>query len=332
MSVEIKTTTVKPKRIATDAVAAKIGEGKTPTRYQEAVYGHQPEHVFHYRPTWQPEYELFDARRTVIVMKDFDDLLDPRQYYYGTYVIERSKQRESQEKNFSVVEKRGLVEGLDENLLNIIAKTMIPFRHVEWGANNNNFFISGYGFGTPITSAACFQAMDRLGNAQYISRIGLILGANDTTILDQGKEAWLNDPMWQGLRKIVETSFVTKDWFELHLLQNFLIDGVFHPLLFQHLEKEVVKNSGAAFAMLTEFLADWYAESQRWTDSTMKVAASDSDDNKALLKSWLDNWQPQVIAAAKPIAEFAFAERSDEVMADIQAELAVRSGKIGLGD
>jgi phenol/toluene 2-monooxygenase (NADH) P1/A1 len=331
MSVEIKTAFIKPKRITTDLIADKIGEGKVPTRYQEAVYGHQPEHVFHYRPTWQPEYELFDARRTAIVMKDFDDLLDPRQYYYGTYVIERSKQREAQEKNFSVVEKRGLMDGIEEDLINVIAGAVIPYRHVEWGANNNNFFISGYGFGTPITSAACYQAMDRLGIAQYITRIGLILGANETTVLDKGKEAWLNDPMWQGLRKIVETSFVTKDWFELHLLQNFIIDGVFHPLLFQHLENDVVKKSGAAFAMLTEFFIDWYAESQRWTDSTLKVAASDSEENKQLLKSWLDKWQPQVIAAATPIAEFAFVERSDAVMDNIQAELAKRSGKIGIG-
>jgi phenol hydroxylase P1 protein len=330
MSVEIKTATIKAKRITTDVIAEKLGEGKTPTRYQEAVYGHQPEHVFHYRPTWDPEYDLYDARRTAIVLKDFDDLLDPRQYYYGAYVIERSKQREAQEKNFSIVEKRGLFEDLDTDLKNRIGHTLIPFRHAEWGANNNNYFISGFGFGTPMTSAACFQAMDRLGNAQYISRIGLILGQNDTALLAKGKEEWLNDPKWQGLRKIIEESFVTKDWFELHVLQNYLIDGYFHPLLFQHFENDVVKSSGAAFAMLTEFVIDWFAESKRWTDSTIKVAASESAENKALLESWLTKWQPQVSAAAKLIADFAFADKSDDVMQQIQSELDARSKKIGL--
>ena len=330
MSVEIKTASIQAKRITTDVIADKLGEGKTPTRYQEAVYGHQPEHVFHYRPTWDPEYELYDARRTAIVLKDFDDLLDPRQYYYGTYVIQRSKQREAQEKNFSVVEKRGLFDDIDAELKNQIALAIIPFRHAEWGANNNNHFIAGYGFGTPITSAACYQGMDRLGNAQYITRIGLILGENDPALLDQAKEQWLNDPMWQGLRKIIEDSFVTKDWFELHLLQNYLVDGFFHPLLFQYFENDVVKKSGAAFAMLTEFFIDWFTESKRWTDSTIKVAAGESAENKALLESWMNRWQPQVSAAAKLVADFAFADRSDDVMQQIQSELDARSKKIGL--
>ena len=33
---------------------------------------------FHYRPTWAPEFEIFDARRTAIVMKDWYALKDPR--------------------------------------------------------------------------------------------------------------------------------------------------------------------------------------------------------------------------------------------------------------
>jgi phenol/toluene 2-monooxygenase (NADH) P1/A1 len=330
MSIDIKTATIEAKRITFDHIAEKLGEGKKPTRYQEVVFGHQAQDVFHYRPTWEPEYELFDARRTAIVLKDFDDLLDPRQYYYGAYVIQRSKQRESQEKNFSVVEKRGLLADLDAVLIEKIKKVVVPFRHVEWAANNNNYFIAGYGFGTPITTAATFQGMDRLGNAQYLTGIGLIISDNDPAILDQAKDEWLNDPMWQGLRKIVEDSFVTKDWFELHVLQNYLLDGVLHPLLFNHMENDVVRHGGAAFAMLTEFFVDWFAESQRWTDSTIKVAVKESEDNRALIEGWLNKWQPQVVAATEQLAQFIFADRSKDVMQQIMSEFDARSKKIGI--
>ncbi len=74
MSVDIKTATIETKRITFDHVAKKLAEGKSPSRYQEVVYGHQAQDVFHYRPTWEPELELFDARRTAIVLNDFDDL------------------------------------------------------------------------------------------------------------------------------------------------------------------------------------------------------------------------------------------------------------------
>lgn len=331
MSIDIKTTKIEPRRVTFDNVAEKLGEGKIPSRYQEVMIGVQQEEVFHYRPTWDPEHDIFDADRTAINMQDFDDLVDPRHYYYGTYVIQRSKQQEALEKNFSVVEKRGLLAAMDAGLAERITKIIVPFRHAEWGANTNNLFIAAYGFGTPMPIAADFQGMDRLGNAQYITRIGLILSNNDPEILDQAKSEWLDEPMWQPLRKLLEDSFVLKDWFELHLLQNFLLDGILQPLLFQHFEGEVVNNGGAAFAMVTEFFVEWYGEATRWTDHTIKTAAGESAQNKALLAAWRDKWLPEVKNAAAPLAEYIFADRSAEVMKQITGTLDARSGKIGLG-
>ena len=330
MSIDIKTTKIEPRRVTFEHIAEKLGEGKTPSRYQEVMFGLQHEEVFHYRPTWDPGHEIFDADRTAVNMGDYEDLLDPRRYYYGTYVIQRSRQQESLEKNFAAVEKRGLLNALDASLIEKIRKIVVPFRHVEWGANNNNLFIAAYGFGTPITVAADFQGMDRLGNAQYITRIGLILSNNDPAILDQAKSEWLNEPMWQPLRKVIEDSFVIKDWFELHVLQNYLIDGIFHPLLFQHFDDEVVANGGASFAMVTEFFVDWFSESIRWADSTIKTAVKESDENRALIGGWIEKWLPAVSQAAEPLAGFIFADRSSEVLERISDQLAARTGKIGI--
>ncbi|MCY4338088.1 MAG: phenol hydroxylase [Gammaproteobacteria bacterium] len=331
MSIDLKTTQIAQKRITFDNVAAKLGEGKVPSRYQEVMVRMQPEEVFHYRPTWDPQHEIFDADRTAVIMQDFDDLTDPRQYYYAPYVIQRSKQQETMEKNFSMVEKRGLLTGLDDALIDRIRRVVVPFRHVEWGANTNNLFIAAYGFGTPMPIAADFQGMDRLGIAQYLTRIGLILSGNDPEILDRAKSEWLDDPLWQPLRKLIEDSFVLKDWFELHLLQNFLLDGVLHPLLFEHFDAEVVNNGGAAFAMLTEFFVEWYGEAVRWTDHTLKTAAAESAQNKALLSSWKEQWLPQVSNAALPLAEYIFADRSADVMSGIVSQLEARADKMGLG-
>ena len=328
MSIDIKTTNIEPRRVTFDTVANKLGEGKVPTRYQEVMIGVQQEEVFHYRPTWDPEHEVFDADRTAIVMQDFDDLTDPRQYYYGTYVIQRSKQQETMEKNFSVVEKRGLLTALDGGLAEKIRKVIIPFRHAEWGANNNNLFIAAYGFGTPMPIAADFQGMDRLGNAQYITRIGLILSGNDPQVLDQAKSEWLDDPMWQPLRKLVEDSFVIKDWFELHVLQNYLLDGILQPLIFRHFDDDIVNNGGASFAMVTEFFVEWFAESVRWTDHTIKTAAGESAANKALIDGWMAKWLPETRKAAEPLAEYVFAARGVDVMEQIISQLDARTKKI----
>lgn len=330
MSIDIKTTQITPRRTTFEHIEAKLGEGRAPNRYQEVMFGLQHEEVFHYRPTWEPEREIFDADRTAINMADYEDLLDPRQYYYGAYVIRRAKQQEAMEKHFAIVEKRGLLEGLDEALLEKIRRVIVPFRHVEWGANANNLFIAAYGFGTPIAVAADFQGMDRLGNAQYLSRIGLALSKNDPAILDQAKSQWLQDPMWQPLRKLVEDSFVVKDWFELHVLQNHLVDGLLHPLLFQRFDDEVAAGGGGAFVMLTEFFTEWFAESTRWTDAVIKTAANESDANRALLAGWVERWSAAAREAAAPLADFLFGERGREILGQLAAGLEARGLKAGV--
>lgn len=330
MSIDIKTTQITPRRTTFEHIEAKLGEGRAPNRYQEVMFGLQHEEVFHYRPTWEPEREIFDADRTAINMADYEDLLDPRQYYYGAYVIRRAKQQEAMEKHFAIVEKRGLLDGLDEALLEKIRRVIVPFRHVEWGANANNLFIAAYGFGTPIAVAADFQGMDRLGNAQYLSRIGLALSKNDPAILDQAKSQWLQDPMWQPLRKLVEDSFVVKDWFELHVLQNHLVDGLLHPLLFQRFDDEVAAAGGGAFVMLTEFFTEWFAESTRWTDAVIKAAANESDANRALLAGWVQRWSAAAREAAAPLADFLFGERGREILGQLAAELEARGLKAGV--
>lgn len=330
MSVEIKTTAVEPVRKTFDHIAEKIGPDKAATRYQEAVWGLQPIVNQHYRPTWDPEHTLYDTKRTAIVMNDFDDLIDPRQYYYGTWTIQRSKQQESQEKNFSFVESRGLLAALDAEAAAQIRQIVLPLRHLAWGANTNNSYIAAYGFGAPMTSGASFQMMDQLGIAQYITRMGLILAENNPSVLDDAKALWMDDPKWQPLRKLVEDAMVMKDWFELHVLQNFLIDGVVYALVFDHFDRELTKSGGAAFGMMNEFTFEWMGESARWVDAMIKIAGAESDANKALLESWIAKWTPRVIEAATPLAEQAFGADAHAVMDEVSVALAARAKKAGI--
>lgn len=330
MSIDLKTASVAPLRRTFDHLAARLGPDKSPTRYQESVWGLQPALNFHYRPTWQPEFELYDPRRTAIVMQDFDDLVDPRQYYYGTWTVQRGRQQDAQERNFEAVEKRRLLDGVAPEWRRRIAEVVVPVRHVAWAANNNNSYIAAYGFGAPLTSAASMHMMDQLGVAQYVTRIGLLLADNDPLALDRAKQAWLDAPHWQPLRALVEESMVTQDWFELFLLQNFLIDGALQPLVFEHFARVVVAHGGAVFPLLTEFMVDWFAESSRWVDAVLASAAGASPANAARLSGWLTAWLPRVQGALLPLAEVAFNSHGEARIDEVLAVLAQRAGAAGL--
>ena len=330
MSIDLKTTSVTPIRKTFDHIAAKIGPDKTPSRYQEGVWGIQPFVNQHYRPTWAPQQKIYDPSRTAIVMADFDDLVDPRQYFYGTWTIQRGKQQDSQEKNLDFIESRGLLANIPSAWQEKIQHLVVPLRHAVWGANTNNAYIAAYGFGAPITSAASLQMMDHLGIAQYITRIGLILANNEPSALDDAKSLWMDAPMWQPMRALVEESMVTKDWFELHVLQNFLIDAAVHGLVFDKFENAVVQQGGAAFAMANEFMRVWLSEATRWVDATIKRAAVDSEENRKHIEAWIAKWLPNVRGAIKPLADYALTADADPTLDEVIEQLTSRATKIGV--
>src|SRR5690606_8032701 len=125
---------------------------------------------------------------------------------------------------FSFVEKRALLDNLSAAWRDRVAGVMIPLRHVEYAANLNNTFITAYGYGTAFTQTTSFAAMDHLGIAQYLSRIGLLLDGNSGEALDAAKQAWMADPAWQPLRELVEEMLTIRDWFELYVAQSYALD------------------------------------------------------------------------------------------------------------
>jgi phenol hydroxylase P1 protein len=328
MQVDIKTTSVTQLRNTFSHVARRLGGDKPASRYLEATLDLQSTENFHYRPLWQPEFELYDVRRTRIEMKDWYAFRDPRQYYYGTYTITRSRQQDVMEKNISFVEKRGLLRNLKDADRAALVFALVPLRHVEWGANLNNCYITAYGYGTAITQATLFHAMDRLGLAQYLSRIGLQLDGNSGSSLGQGKTLWLEHPAWQSLRRLVERLMVTKDWFELFVAQNLVLDGLLHPLIFQLFEQRVSAQHGPALSLLTEFMTNWFHESARWVDATFRTAAAESSANRDLLIEWAAKWRTATIEALATYAAPVLGQDANTMLAQADAAFATRLAKL----
>ncbi len=134
MTIEIKTATLEPVRNTYANVMRRFGD-KPATRYQEATYDLQAEINFHYRPLWQPDFELNDPRRTAIKMADWYAFRDPRQFYYGTYVQQRAKMQENAEGNYAFFEKRDLARHLSEQQRADLIRYLVPLRHLELAAN-----------------------------------------------------------------------------------------------------------------------------------------------------------------------------------------------------
>ena len=328
-SIDLQAREIKPLRHTFAHVARHIGGDKPASRYQEATLGAQPTANFHYRPTWEPQYELFDASRSAVVLKDWYVLRDPRQYYYATWTMARARQQEAVESQYQFVDARGLLARMPDALRAEVCAVMMPLRHVAWAGNMNNCFIAAYGYGTAFTAPATFHAMDQLGIAQFLTRLGLAL--DEPGVLDAGKNDWLNDPRWQVLRRHVEDTLVVKDPFELFVAHNLALDGMLYPLIYGSFVDEYLNDhGGTAIAMLTAFMPEWHEETTRWIDSVVKVAAAESPANKALIAGWATQWGDRVMAALAPVAEIALGAKGQDALAAARAAFDARCKKAGL--
>lgn len=326
MNIEIKTTTAQPLRHTYSHLQRRFGD-KPANRYQEASFDIEATTNFHYRPLWDPERQLNDPGRTAIVMLDWHAVTDPRQYYYGVYVQTRARMQEATEHAYGFCEKRGLLSNLPQPLKHKILRYLVPLRHAEMGANMNNSGIAGNCIAGTMTQMHIYQAMDRLGIGQYLSRIGLLVSEGSAEALNQAKGYWMDDPVWQGLRRYVEDSLVIKDWFELALVQNLLLDGLSYPLMYQHFDQQLCDEGAGGLSMLTEFMRDWYGESTRWVDAMLKVVMAESANNRDLIQTWVNVWEPRAYAALQPLADAA---TGTAALDEVRAALAVRLHKLGL--
>lgn len=329
MNIDIKTSDIKPVRNTYSYVAKRLGEDKPGSRYQEATFDIQEVENFHYRPLWNTAVEIFDKNNTCIVFEDWYSFTDPRQYYYGNYTLARAKQQDGAERNFDFVERRKLLSTLDQKLREKLMGVLIPMRHVEWGSNMNNMFITSYGYGAAITNCSMFAAMDHLGVAQYLTRIGLVLGEGQKDVLDSAKTSWLVNSEWQPLRKYVEDTFVVKDWFKLHVLQNLILDGILYPLVYQSFVDLCAERGAGAVAMLTEFMQECYAENAKWVDASIKAAYIESDSNKRLLNDWIAEGTINVKSALMPLAKWMFDDETGGALEEAVKKFYERASKIG---
>lgn len=328
MQIDLRTVTIKPLRQTFDHVAAKIGGDKPASRYQEGTIGLQAESNFHYRPLWAPEFEIFDKRRTALKMADWYVFKDPRQFYYGNYTITRAKMQETAAAEFDFAEERALGQTYPQAAKRRALDILLPLRHVAWGSSMNNSFCAAYGYGTAITQACLYQSMDQLGIAQYLTRIGLLL--DEPSALDAAKKSWIEAAPWQPMRHAVEDMLVTQDWFELFVAQNFVLDGLLFPLVYQRIDAALAAEAGLTLSMLTRFQVGWFAETSKWVDATVKTAAAESAENKTLMVQWTRTWLDRACEAVAPIAKLGLGTAADTVMADLIGQFRSRAAKLGV--
>jgi propane 2-monooxygenase small subunit len=124
--------------------------------------------------------------------------------------------------------KAGAPGRFDKGWVKILQDNLGAYKHAEFGLGTSMMQAQRYGYTQMINTAILTNSSYKLRFAQdltlYLSEIGLDLEGFDT---NAGKKHWLEDPIWQGTRKSIESIMGATDYLE----QYFATNCVFEPLV-----------------------------------------------------------------------------------------------------
>ncbi len=304
MGYELRTNVVDPERNTFSYLVERFGD-RPATRYQEASFNLQPKENFHYRPTWDPDREIYDPAYSALRLSDPYSYTDPRQYFYTPYVADAAERYESFAQTLKYIEDRRLLDKLPEAWHTVLTSFVLPLRHYEQGAQLLFTNANRFGYGTTVTQAMAFAAFDRIGNAQELSLIGLALAGGAADTLDEAKKNWLYAPPLQGLRRMIEELLVEPDW-AVGVVALDLLDESLYPLLYEHLDERALFRGAGPYSLLARHFNDWYRGHRKWLNALVKAWTTDPEHgaaNRKELADIVDRWYPLTCDAVRMYTE-----------------------------
>jgi len=116
----------------------------------------------------------------------------------------------------------------DKTWVKVLEKHLGAYKHAEFGMGTALMHAQRYGYTQMINSTILTNSSYKLRFAQdltlYLGDIGVDIAGFDAEI---GKKQWLEDPIWQPTRKLVETIGGATDYLEKY----FAVNIVFEPMI-----------------------------------------------------------------------------------------------------
>jgi propane 2-monooxygenase small subunit len=178
------------------------------------------------------------------------------------------------------------------------------YKHAEFGLGTSLMHAQRYGYTQMINSAILTNSSYKLRFAQdltlYLGDVGLDIAGFDAEI---GKKHWLEDPIWQPTRQLIETIGGADDFLEKY----FAINIVFEPLVGELFRSGFVMQAAAS---QNDFITPTVVSSAEGdyqrnlanTAELLHLLVSDSahsQHNTALFNRWLKKYGDLAVPAAK---------------------------------
>ena len=192
----------------------------------------------------------------------------------------------------------------DKAWVKVLEKHLGAYKHAEFGLGTSLMQAQRYGYTQMVNSTILTNSSYKFRFAQdltlYLGDIGLDIPGFDAEI---GKQQWLDDPIWQPTRLLIETIGGATDYLEKY----FAINVVFEPLVGELFRSGFVMQAAASQNdfMTPTVVSSAEGDYQRNLANTVELLhmlVSDpahSAHNTVLFNGWMQRYGDLAVTAAK---------------------------------
>lgn len=206
--------------------------GKRATHYEDVTVDVQPDPERYLIQDWIIAFPdgkgAYEKTATKAQSSNWHAFRAPDQEWERTHYQRQSHIEVMVQSVIGNARKSGAHKAFDAAWVKVLHSHLGAWKHVEFGLGTSLMQAQRYGYTQMINNAVLTNSSYKLRLAQditlFLAEIGMDIDGWDD---DLGKRFWLEDAIWQGTRKAVETIMGSDDYLE----QYFAINLVFEPLV-----------------------------------------------------------------------------------------------------
>lgn len=198
----------------------------------------------------------------------------------------------------------GAAQRFDKTWIPVLEKHLGAYKHAEFGLGTSLMHAQRYGYTQMINSAILTNSSYKLRFAQdltlYLGDIGLDIPNFDAEI---GKTQWLQDPVWQPTRQLVETIGGATDYLEKYFAVNIgfepIVGELFRSGFF--MQAAAAQNDFLTPTVVSSAEGDYQRNLANAIELLGMLAADPQHGahNKAVFTEWLNRYVDLAVLAAK---------------------------------
>ena len=249
------------------------------------------------RPTW-------DAETTALKAENWWAYRDPSEEWFRPFVTRQAATGDAIERAIDGARRAELFSGFMPRWREFLATHYAVYRYPEYGLFMSFCYAQREALSDVVASPMVFQGLEKDRHAQDITLYCMALESELEGFSDAScKSLWMESPIWQPTREVVELLMASRDWGEI----NFVINLIYEPLLAALFSRDLVMRFAPRHGdSVTPTIAEGAEGDRQYrqlaASALAKFLIEQDAGNVATMERWLALWTPRVFKATAALA------------------------------